>query len=237
MHWLFVVTAHRTLVTSLAALTTLALGTACSSSAAPPPTAPYAQPTYTQAPPPPPTTAAPPPPLAAPFPWLGGQLPPLLTPQGWGLPIPAPVPTAAASWSQEEWDVVQLVNGYRARGAFCAGQFYGPAAPLSAHPALQRAARAHSWDMGQRNFYSHQTPDGHGPSDRVRAAGYPGGAAENIHVQVTTAHAVVDDWMKSSGHCKNFMNPAYREIGVGHAQVPGSHYGDYWTANMGFGSR
>lgn len=215
----------------VAALSALALG--CSSSTPPPNPPPYAPPpTQTQ-----PAPASPaPPPLAAPFPWLS-QLPPLLTPQGWGLPIPAPVPTAAASWSQQEWDVVQLVNGYRARGTFCGGQFYGPAAPLSAHPALQRAARAHSWDMGQRNFYDHDTPDGHGPSDRVRAAGYPAGAAENIHVQVSTAHAVVDDWMKSAGHCQNFMNPAYREIGVGHALVPGSRYGNYWTANMGSAGR
>ena len=160
-----------------------------------------------------------------------------MTPQGWGIPLPAPVPTTASSWSQSEWDVVQRVNGYRARGHFCGGQFYPRTHPLQPHSALQSAARAHSWDMGRRNFYGHQTPEGHGPSDRVRSAGYPGGAAENIHVQVRMPHAVVDEWMRSAGHCRNFMNPNYREIGVGHAEVPGSRYRHYWTANMGRGQR
>lgn len=189
---------------------------------------------------PPPQTAGPPPappqaPPAHATPIL--QLPPLLTPQGWGIPLPAPVPTAASSWSQLEWDALQRVNGYRARGFICGGQLYPPTQPLRPHPALQSAARAHSWDMGRRNFYDHRTPEGHGPSDRVRANGYPAGAAENIHVQKRTALEVVDDWMRSAGHCRNFMNPELREVGIGHAEVPGSRYGHYWTANMGSGAR
>ena len=91
--------------------------------------------------------------------------------------------------------------------------------------------------MAHRNFYAHRSPEGRGPSDRARAAGYGRGAAENLHVKVTSAERVVADWMKSKGHCKNFMNPRYRDVGIGHAWQHGSRYGNYWTANLGRGAR
>ncbi len=131
--------------------------------------------------------------------------------------------------------MVQRVNGYRARGFVCGGRYFGPTHALTPHIALQRAARAHSWDMGRRNYFDHETPDGHDPSDRARSAGYPGGAAENIQAGGRTSHSVVDDWMQSAGHCENFMSPAYRDIGIGRAEVHGSDYGTYWTAKMGAG--
>ena len=189
---------------------------------------------------PPPTYAPPPaqspPPQASPFPWgTPPPIPPLLTPQGWGVPLPTPIPPGQNTWSQTEWDVVQAVNGHRARGAFCGGDFFGPTNPLMANPALHNAARNHSWDMGRRNYFDHMSPEGHGPNERTRAAGYPSGAAENIHAGSDAAHAAVNAWMTSPGHCRNFMNPNYREIGVGHAFVNGSRYGHYWTANIGFG--
>jgi uncharacterized protein YkwD len=158
-----------------------------------------------------------------------------LTPQGWGIPLPSPVPNNASSWSQSEWDVVQRVNGYRARGFICGGQLFPPTHPLTPNAALQRAARSHSWDMGRRNYFDHRSPEGHGPSERARAAGYPAGAAENIHAGSTTAVAAVDTWMRSAGHCRNFMDPNFRDIGVGHALVPGSRFGNYWTAKLGTG--
>jgi uncharacterized protein YkwD len=37
---------------------------------------------------------------------------------------------------------------------------------------------------------------------------------------------VVDNWLKSPGHCKNIMNKAFKEVGVGRV-------GDYWTQNFG----
>jgi uncharacterized protein YkwD len=155
-------------------------------------------------------------------------------PTVWNLPLPWPS-APPSDWSQAEWEVVKQVNAHRARGGFCGSEFFYPSQALVPHPALLRAARNHSWDMANRNFYGHETPEGWGPSDRARAAGYPTGVAENIHVGATNANAVVNDWMNSPGHCKNFMNPAYREIGIGHAYRPGSRYGYYWTANLGFG--
>ena len=46
-----------------------------------------------------------------------------------------------------------------------------------------------------------------------------------------TAQAVVDGWLKSEGHCRNIMNPSFRELGVGYAT--GGSYGKYWVQNFG----
>ena len=35
--------------------------------------------------------------------------------------------------------------------------------------------------------------------------------------------------MNSPGHRANILNPNYTHIGVGHAKVAGSTYGNYWV--------
>jgi uncharacterized protein YkwD len=81
---------------------------------------------------------------------------------------------------------------------------------------LDTAARLHSEDMAARNFFAHVNPDGLGPTERVNAQGYPGGAGENIAVGYPTARAVMLAWMASDGHCRNILGEG-REIGVGTA--------------------
>jgi uncharacterized protein YkwD len=131
---------------------------------------------------------------------------------------PAPPPRSGVSQQ-----VVALVNVERSR-AGCG--------PVSADAALARAAQRHSDDMAARDYFSHTSPDGTTFADRIRAAGYTGGAvAENIAVGQTTAKAVMRSWMSSSGHRANILNCAYRDIGVGYAT--GGTYGTYWTLTIG----
>lgn len=99
---------------------------------------------------------------------------------------------------------------------------------------LVQAARSHSADMGRRGYFSHTTPEGLGPGDRARSAGFTSpGIAENIAAGGATAEATVEQWMTSPGHCGNIMMPRYRVIGVGHARVDGSRYTHYWTQKFG----
>jgi len=57
------------------------------------------------------------------------------------------------------------------------------------------------------------------PADRLAAVGYRWGTyGENIAMGQTTAAAVMDSWMHSSGHRANILNGAFREIGVGVAR-------------------
>jgi len=119
--------------------------------------------------------------------------------------------------------VLALVNTERA-GAGCR--------PLGTSSALQRAAQGHSADMAARSYFSHTDLDGSTFADRIRAAGYGGGAiAENIAAGQTSAEAVMRGWMASPGHRANILNCAYRDLGVGYAT--GGSYGTYWTQTFG----
>lgn len=125
-------------------------------------------------------------------------------------------------------------NARRQQGAVCGGQAYGPAAPLAHHEGLQQAARLHSKDMADRNYFSHDSLDGRTVATRLRAAGYQGKTyGENIAAGNATARATVDQWMNSPGHCANIMDPTFRTLGVGYASSQGSEFGHYWTQDFG----
>jgi uncharacterized protein YkwD len=86
--------------------------------------------------------------------------------------------------------------------------------------------------MAARAYFSHTSPDGRTFGQRIRAAGWAGGAlAENIAAGQSDAVAVMKDWMGSAGHRANILNCTYRNIGVGYAT--GGRYGTYWTQAFG----
>lgn len=107
---------------------------------------------------------------------------------------------------------------------------------LCVHPALQRAARGHSADMIQRDYFSHGNVGArlHNYGYRWRTYG------ENIAYGSGSAGApnnIFNAWMRSSSHRPNILGRQYREIGVG--AVVGTYKGTrnvtMWTAD--FGSR
>ncbi|MEW5851348.1 MAG: CAP domain-containing protein [Myxococcota bacterium] len=140
-----------------------------------------------------------------------------------------------AAWAALEQQVLDEVNVRRAQGATCGGQAYDAVDPLTMHPALQAAARGHSKDMADNDYFDHTSQDGRSPFDRTAEAGYNGGftQGENIAAGNDTAAATVEQWMSSPGHCRNIMNGAFRHLGVGYAYGPSSTYGHYWTQNFG----
>lgn len=143
-----------------------------------------------------------------------------------------------AQWSESEIrfesEVLELVNERRAAGASCGGQAFGAAEPLAMESALLCAARVHSLDMAERGFFGHDNPDGEGPFDRMRRAGYRFSAAgENIAAGQSTPQMVVQGWMDSAGHCRNIMNADYTELGVGYVQTDTAEFSHYWTQVFG----
>lgn len=64
-----------------------------------------------------------------------------------------------ADWVAREEEILALVNQYRAAGATCGGNARPPAEPLTMDPVLRCAARLHSMDMAERDFFSHATWD------------------------------------------------------------------------------
>ena len=71
------------------------------------------------------------------------------------------------------------------------------------------------------------------PGDRMKAAGYDvsGGWAENIARGYTTADAVMQGWMGSTGHRANILNCSLKAIGVGVARSKDGQL--YWTQDFG----
>lgn len=96
---------------------------------------------------------------------------------------------------------------------------------------LRAAARGHSADMAKRDFCEHVNPDGAAPADRMRAAGYPHPAGENVARGQESPHSVMRAWMNSPGHRANLVNPDFVFIGVGVYFGPG---GPCWTQNFGY---
>jgi hypothetical protein len=108
--------------------------------------------------------------------------------------------------------------------------------PLRYNQELTVAARRHSQDMGDRNYFSHTTPKPEEIkfNERITDAGYNyQTCGENIAAGYATPEAVVDGWMNSDGHRDNILDPDYCDIGVGYAAVNGSQYYHYWTQDFG----
>ena len=130
-----------------------------------------------------------------------------------------------------------LVNQRRTAGAICGSTTYPAVAPLTLNLQLREAARGHSQDMATNNYFSHTSQDGRTFDQRIWQAGYTGGypLGENIAAGQSSAAAVVDGWMLSTGHCQNIMNGSFHVIGIGYAFNPSSNYGHYWTQSFGGG--
>ena len=124
-----------------------------------------------------------------------------------------------------ESEVIELVNVEReARNLH----------PLSYNQELTVAARRHSQDMGDQNYFDHTSLDGKKFYERITDAGYHyQTCGENIAAGLTTPATVVDGWMNSDGHRANILDPDYCDIGVGYATVGGSQYYHYWTQDFG----
>lgn len=92
---------------------------------------------------------------------------------------------------------------------------------------LGAIARAHSEDMTRRGYFSHDTPEGLGPSGRATRAGYRCrksthmGLAENITIQLVSesldrmARRAVRSWVGSAGHRTNLLGKQYDRTGIG----------------------
>jgi uncharacterized protein YkwD len=137
-------------------------------------------------------------------------------------------PVVNADYEQQ---VVDLVNMERANNGL---------PPYKRVTALDEAARYHSADLGQDNYFSHDTYDRSG-SNLVFVCNtwtrigkyYTGAGAENIAGGYSTPQSVMNGWMNSTGHRNNILSANNWEIGVGYATVSGSDYTRYWTQDFG----
>lgn len=139
-----------------------------------------------------------------------------------GRPTSEPGPEDA-SWRT---DMLDRVNALRASVG---------AAPLVLCDSLGRAAQAYAADMAARSFFSHTSPEGTDPGDRVDAQGFHGRAwGENIAAGYRSVEAVMAGWIDSPGHYANLVRPAFTQVGFGRATST-DQYGVYWVQDFGAG--
>ncbi|MHB1130914.1 MAG: CAP domain-containing protein [Chloroflexota bacterium] len=115
---------------------------------------------------------------------------------------------------------------------------------LQLDEGLNRVAQAHVDDMARRNYFSHTTPEGLSPWDRLRQAGVTFGAAgENLAKDYVadgpSQPALLSAFTRmlaqtppNDGHRANILNPTFRRLGVGVARdAAGWLYSGYLFAD------
>jgi len=123
--------------------------------------------------------------------------------------------------SDLETGMLALVNAERLKRGLKA---------LHADPELRTVARRHSNDMFNRGYFSHISPEGLSPFDRMTSEHVSFLlAGENLALAQTLkiAHAGL---MKSPGHRANILNPGFGRLGIG--VVDGGIYGLMFTQNF-----
>ena len=133
-------------------------------------------------------------------------------------PPPAPPGTDAPS---EMRALVELVNAERTARGLVALRFSSQ---------LQDAALAHTRNQAADGRIYHIDPDdGSNAGQRISRTGYVFSAwGENLAAGALTAKDAMNGWMANFSHCRNILNPAFTEIGVGFV-VEGAGIGHFWT--------
>lgn len=107
---------------------------------------------------------------------------------------------------------------------------------LKENDKLDQAAAAKLKDMFAQQYFEHVNPQGIGPADLAKKAGYSFLAeGENLALgNFKNDQALLEAWMNSPGHRANILNTKYTEIGV--AVGKGTYQGkSVWMAVQEFG--
>jgi len=87
--------------------------------------------------------------------------------------------------------------------------------PLKADTEETKVARAHSKDMFVKGYFAHVNLEGKDPFDRMKDAHIRFKTAGENLALAQTLEIAHDNLMKSPGHRKNIMNPAFNRVGIG----------------------
>ncbi len=115
------------------------------------------------------------------------------------------VPDASAEPATED-AMLELVNHERtSRGLM----------PLTMDPELRLLARAHADDMFKRGYFSHETPEGVDPFQRMSQANITFGLAGENLALAPTLDIAHQGLMNSPGHRANILKDGFRKVGIG----------------------
>ena len=88
--------------------------------------------------------------------------------------------------------------------------------PFTENERLNFSASLKNGDMCEKQYFEHISPNGEGPGDLIKKAGYEFiTVAENLAMgSFLNEKELVESWMNSKGHRENILNKNYLEIGV-----------------------
>jgi uncharacterized protein YkwD len=153
-----------------------------------------------------------------------------------GVPPAAPANTSLNSYEQQ---LVKCINRERTSRDLT---------KLHLNAKLVDSARSHSADMGEQQYFDHDSPSGETWSQRIVHHGYTREgystwkAGENIAVGAglySSPVAIVDAWMKSPAHRAVILTRDFRDVGVGAVSCDGygSIGGMVWFFTLDLGRR
>lgn len=121
---------------------------------------------------------------------------------------------------------------------------------LCVHSKLTKAARVHSQEMLDKDYFSHDSYNGETSEERLKRFGYtPKGYSyytigENIawgNGSYGSPDSTFKNWMNSSGHKANILNKNFRQIGIGARRGTFDYKGTAYTGTtmytVDFGTR
>ncbi len=133
-----------------------------------------------------------------------------------------------------ELHLVSLVNAARTLARSCGASQHSAASPVTWNSKLASAAQSHSEDMASGDFFSHTGSDGSTVANRVTATAYSWRTVgENIYAGYTEAERAMTAWLDSPGHCRNILDPDFKEVGMAVVVSSTSTYQSYWTQVFG----
>lgn len=94
--------------------------------------------------------------------------------------------------------------------------------PLTSNGTLTDAALLKAEDMHEKNYFSHESPDGRMPWDYIDATTYPYEyAGENLAVDYDSPTEVVSAWLESTAHRDNILNSNFNHLGLATTTIDG----------------
>ena len=132
-----------------------------------------------------------------------------------------------ADLARSEDELLQLINAVRGSGFECGGRLFDPRRPLLPSVELRCSARLHSMDMVRSGFVGRQGSDNSLPVDRMEAAGFPVGEADEAvaNGELTAVDAFQDFRNHGTNVCRLLADRDFTHIGVG-------RYQGHWTVDL-----
>ncbi|MFH0946246.1 MAG: CAP domain-containing protein [Planctomycetota bacterium] len=133
--------------------------------------------------------------------------------------------TCACSATDEERRFCRILNDYRIMLGLCC---------LELDDRLLQAARKHSQEMLELDYFAHISPvsKNRTPATRAQQEGYGGGVLENCAIS-GDAQDAFDGWYNSSGHHRGLVSSGVTQLGTSHAVTASGGRGRQWTMLAG----